>query len=254
MLQTDQITVSIKDKKIVDTLSIQVKQKQFVGLIGPNGCGKSTFLKTIYKVLKPTSGYIQFQDMDLVGAKEKDIAKKMGVITQFHSLPFDFSVYQMVQMGRAPHNHSLFQNKEKNHQIVMEALAHTHLLDYKDHSFLSLSGGEKQRVLLARTLAQQPEFLILDEPTNHLDIRFQVEFLSLVTSLNIGTLAVLHNLEQAITYCDYLYILKDGKLVAQGEPDHVLTEELIRYVYEVECRLFTNPITGKKGFVFQPLH
>lgn len=252
MLEAKQVSVTIKQKKIIEDINIKVTNQQFVGLIGPNGCGKSTFLKTIYKSIKPTHGDITFQDIDILTCKEKELAKKLGVLTQFNSLPFDFTVYHMVNMGRAPHQSGFSRHHQHDDDIVMEALKKTNLLSYKDKSFLSLSGGEKQRVLLARTLAQEPEFLILDEPTNHLDIRFQIELLNLVKDLNIGTLAVLHNLEQAAQYCDYIYLLKEGHIVAQGKPIDCLTNDIISDVYDVSCERFINPVNGQLGFVFQP--
>ncbi|MCY7558759.1 ABC transporter ATP-binding protein, partial [Paenibacillus macerans] len=165
-------------------------------------------------------------------------------------LYFDLTVQQMVMLGRTPHKKLLESDKREDYAIVEEALARTNLIDYKDRSYLSLSGGEKQRVNLARTIAQQPKFMILDEPTNHLDIRYQLEILSCVKGLNIGVLAALHDLEMAAHYCDYLYAIKNGEVYAHGTPDQVLTPETIESLYQVKCQTYINPVTNGLGFAF----
>jgi iron complex transport system ATP-binding protein len=129
-------------------------------------------------------------------------------------------------------------------------LARTNLLEYKHRGYLSLSGGEKQRVILARTIAQQPKFMILDEPTNHLDIRYQIEILSIVKQLNIGVLAALHDLEMAAQYCDYVYAMKDGEVYAHGTPEEVLTSTTIETLYQIKCQTYTNPVTNGIGFAY----
>ncbi|UZM99198.1 ABC transporter ATP-binding protein [Lysinibacillus sp. MHQ-1] len=169
---------------------------------------------------------------------------------QFNEMHFDLTVQQMVMLGRTPHKKMLESDNQKDFDIVEEALTRTNLQAYKGRSFLSLSGGEKQRVILARTIAQQPKFMILDEPTNHLDIRYQIEILSCVRSLNIGVLAALHDLEMAAHYCDYLYAVKDGEIYAHGTPEQVLTPEIIEALYHIKCQTFTNPVTNGLGFAY----
>jgi iron complex transport system ATP-binding protein len=159
-------------------------------------------------------------------------------------------VHQMVMLGRTPHKKMLESDKQEDFMVVEEALAQTNLLDYKDRSFLSLSGGEKQRVILARTIAQQPKFMILDEPTNHLDIRYQIEILSCVKDLHIGVLAALHDLEMAAHYCDYLYAIKDGEVYAHGTPEKVLTPDTVEALYQIKCQTYINPVTNGLGFAY----
>ncbi|MEJ8305110.1 ABC transporter ATP-binding protein [Saccharibacillus sacchari] len=242
--------VRIGRKDIVHGVSVRVKDKQFVGLIGPNGCGKSTLLKSIYKSLVPKSGSVMLDDLNILKSSEKKVSQKMGVVGQFNEMHFDLTVEQMVMLGRTPHKKMLEADRPKDHEIVEEALRITNLTDYKERSYLSLSGGEKQRVVLARTIAQQPEFMILDEPTNHLDIRYQIEILSCVKNLGIGVLAALHDLEMAAHYCDYLYAVKNGVVYAHGTPEEVLTPENIEAIYEVRCATYRNPITGSLGFAY----
>lgn len=243
-LRADNIWVTLSDTDIVKDISIKVKDKQFVGLIGPNGCGKSTLLKSIYKVIKPKNGKVHLNELDVLKSGPKMVSKLMGVVGQFNEMSFDFSVREMVLMGRTPHKGLMEADTQADFQIVKDALAKVSLSEYEDRSYASLSGGEKQRVILARAIAQQPEFLILDEPTNHLDIKYQLQILSVVKRMNVGTLAALHDLELAAHYCDYLYVVKKGKVAACGTPEEILTKRLISDIYEVECEIYKNPVTG----------
>lgn len=249
-LSAQGIDVSIGKKEIVRNVSLLVKKRQFVGLIGPNGCGKSTLLKSIYKSITPRKGMVYLGDMDILNTTEKKVSRRLGVVGQFNEMNFDLSVQQMVMLGRTPHKKLLESDKREDFDIVEDALTRTNLLQYKDRSYLSLSGGEKQRVILARTIAQQPQFMILDEPTNHLDIRYQLEILSCVKELNIGVLAALHDLEMAAYYCDYIYAVKQGEIYAHGTPQQVLTPETIESLYQVKCQTYINPVTHGLGFAY----
>jgi iron complex transport system ATP-binding protein len=251
-LRAENMIVTLANTDIVNDISIKVKNKQFVGLIGPNGCGKSTLLKSIYKVIKPKKGSIYLGDLDVLKSEPMSVSRIMGVVGQFNDLSFDFTVEEMVLMGRAPHKKFMERDTEEDHEIVREALNKVSLTGYEDRSYLTLSGGEKQRVILARAIAQQPSFLVMDEPTNHLDIKYQLQILSIVKQMNVGTLAALHDLELAAEYCDYLYVMKRGKLMAQGTPKELLTSELIREVYDVSCEIYTNPVTGELGIAYMP--
>lgn len=242
--------VRIGNKRIVKEASVYVKNKQFVGLIGPNGCGKSTLLKSIYKSLVPQKGAVYLNDMDVLKSSAKKVSQSLGVVGQFNEIGFNLTVQQMVLLGRTPHKKMLESDHPADFDIVEEALAKTDLLAYRHRGYLSLSGGEKQRVILARAIAQQPKLLILDEPTNHLDIRYQFEILSIVKQLNIGVLAALHDLEMAARYCDYLYAMKDGEVYAQGTPDQVLTSDTIEALYQIKCQTYTNPVTNGIGFAY----
>ena len=249
-LTAKHLEIKIGKREIVKNVSIHVKNKQFVGLIGPNGCGKSTLLKSIYKSLVPQKGTVFLNDMDVLKTSEKKVSQHLGVVGQFNEMHFDLTVQQMVMLGRTPHKKLLESDKQTDYEIVDDALRRTNLLDYKNRSYLSLSGGEKQRVILARTIAQQPKFMILDEPTNHLDIRYQLEILSCVKSLEIGVLAALHDLEMAAHYCDYLYAIKDGEVYAHGKPAEVLTPEVIESLYHIKCQTYINPITNGLSFTY----
>ncbi|MDF9842338.1 MULTISPECIES: ABC transporter ATP-binding protein [unclassified Paenibacillus] len=249
-LNVERLAVSISNVNIVKDVSLKVRNKQFVGLIGPNGCGKSTLLKSIYKVIKPKQGDVFLSDLNVIKASPKAVAQKLGVVGQFNELSFDFKVREMVAMGRTPHKGMLETDNKQDHDIVTGALRKVNLEDHAERSYNSLSGGEKQRVILARVLAQQPEFMILDEPTNHLDIKFQLQILNIVKKLDIGILAALHDLTLAAQYCDYLYVMKQGQVAACGKPEDILTKELIGQVFDVACETYRNPVTGALGIAY----
>lgn len=251
-LNAEHVSVSLTGVDIVRDISIKVENKQFVGIIGPNGCGKSTLLKSIYKVIKPQKGTVFLGNKDVIRSSARIISKDMGVVGQFNDLSFDFTVQEMVMMGRTPHKQLMEADNTQDYKIVADALAQVNLTEYADRSYLTLSGGEKQRVILARAIAQKPKFLVLDEPTNHLDIKYQIQILSVVKSLNIGVLAALHDLPMAATYCDILYVIKDGRIIASGSPKDVLSKELVRQVYEIDCEIYTNPITGDLAIAYLP--
>lgn len=244
------ITVSLVNKRIIHDICLEVKAGEFVGIIGPNGSGKSTLLKSIYRVLRPTAGWIGLDGDDMYKLSPRESARRMAVVRQESSVEFDFSVLEIVMMGRSPHKKLFQMDSSEDMQISEDALTRVGMSEYGKRSFFSLSGGEKQRVLIARALAQQAEFLVLDEPTNHLDVRYQLQVMDLVKQLGITVLSALHDLNIAAMYCDRLYVLKDGKLVTSGSPDDILSADLIREVFGVETDVSIHPITGKKHVYF----
>lgn len=251
-LELKNINVELEKLHIIKNVSLDVSNGDFVGIIGPNGSGKSTLLRTIYRITKPSSGNIFLDNKDFNDIKLSESAKKLGVVGQFNNINFDFSVLEMVMMGRTPHKSLLGSDKPEDYEIAIEALKKVGLESYVNRSFSTLSGGEKQRVVLARALAQQPQLLILDEPTNHLDIKYQLQILTIVKSLGIGVLAALHDLSLAAMYCDKLYILKAGEVVTSGKPRDILTPKLIRDIYEIECDITENPDTGYLAITYYP--
>ena len=244
-IQAEQINVSLGGKQIVKELSLIAKEHAFTALLGPNGSGKSTFLKTVYRVLKADSGTIYLGKDSLACIPARKAAQKMAVVSQFHSVNFDYSVEEMVKMGRAPHLGWMKAETPADLEITHQSLELVGMRHDSKRRFSTLSGGEKQRVLLARALAQQPQVLILDEPTNHLDIRYQLEMLSSIRSLGITVLAALHDLSLAAQYCDYLFLLKDGRVHCHGTAREVITPTHIQEVYQVSCDVFDSPIDGR---------
>ena len=249
-LNARDVSVTLSRREIVRQVSLEVKGNRFVGLLGPNGSGKTTLLKSVYRVLKPSAGLVTLDVVDIQKLAYRDTARRMGVISQFTVMNFDFTVEEVVLMGRAPHKTAFSRDTEEDYRIAEDALRRVDMLDFRDRSFNTLSGGEKQRILLARTLAQQVELLILDEPTNHLDIKYQIQIMDVVKGLGVGVLAALHDLNLTLLYCDYVYVLKDGRIVAHGKTEDVITEQLIREVYEVECAVQRHPKNGRLYVTF----
>jgi len=251
-LAVDAVTWGVAGAMIVRDVSLSCAPGSLVGLIGPNGSGKSSLLRCVYRVLQPDAGSIQLDTEDVWRLSARQAARHIGVVLQEHGGEFEFSVREMVLMGRAPHKALFERDSAEDLRIVEEALRKVDMLEFAERSFLTLSGGEKQRVLVARALAQQTRFLALDEPTNHLDIRYQLEVLDLVRGLGVTTIAALHDLNLAALYCDQLYVLKAGALVASGPPAEVLTPALIQSVYGVRAEVAPHPATGRLHVVFLP--
>ena len=236
-LTASDIHVELGGNEILKGIDAAIKEKEFVGIIGPNGSGKSTLLKCIYRVLKPDTGVIMLDGKPLSEYKVKDSAKALAVVSQHNYYNFEFSVQEIVMMGRAPHKKTMERDNAEDYKIVEECLEKVGMLPYRHRVFSSLSGGEQQRIILARALAQKTDCLILDEPTNHLDIKYQLQLLDIVKSLGITVIGALHDLNIAAAYCDKIYVLKDGVLEGYGTPEEVLTPELIRRIYKVEAEI-----------------
>ena len=236
-ITAENIKMKIGDNEILKGVSIDSKNREFVGIIGPNGSGKSTLLKSIYRILKPNDGCIKLDDMDISKMSIKESAKKMAVVSQHNYYNFDFTVKEVVSMGRSPHKKNLERDNIEDFEIVKESLQKVGMSEFSNRSFSTLSGGEQQRVILARALAQKTPCLILDEPTNHLDIKYQLSLLNIVKSLDLTVISAIHDLNIASMYCDRLFVMKDGQIVASGPPQDILTKELIKEIYEIDVEI-----------------
>ena len=248
-IQTDNIQVSFGPKPILHDISLDIRNKEFVGIIGPNGSGKSTFLKCLYRVLKPNNGKIFFDGTEMSSLSHRDTALKMAVVAQHSTVNFDFSVLEMVLMGRSPYKGLLDRDKIDDYEIARHALSQVGLSDFESRNFNTLSGGEQQRVILARALAQRTECLVLDEPTNHLDIKYQLELMTIVKRLDSTVVSAIHDLNLAAIYCDRIIALKDGHIVCSGTPQEVLTAETIRHIYGVSAMVQTLP-DGRLNIIY----
>lgn len=231
------LTVSIRRKSIVRDVSLEVADGEFVGILGPNGCGKSTTLRAVYRVNRRYEGLVLWDGVDARRIPQKEFARRVAVVGQFNDVAFDFTVREVVLMGRSPHLGMLSRETEADQDIVAQALDMVELGGLADRQFTSLSGGERQRAILARALAQRPEFLILDEPTNHLDVRHQLQTLAIARDLGVGCLAALHDIAMASHFVDRVYLMDEGAVVAGGPVAEVVTAESIRRVYGVEARV-----------------
>ena len=250
-ITTEQLQATLGGSHILKGVSIEVSDKDFVGIIGPNGSGKSTLLKSIYRVLTPQSGTVFLDGNALNSYKPKESARKMAVVAQHNYYNFEFSVQDVVLMGRAPHKKAMERDNADDYRIVREALEKVNMGGFAQRSFSTLSGGEQQRVILARALAQQTQCLILDEPTNHLDIKYQLQLMDIVRSLRLTVVSAIHDLNIAAMYCNKLFVLQNGRIIAFGPPKQVLTRKFIRQVYEVEAKLYTDPETGQMHILYE---
>lgn len=234
-VSTQNLHITLGKNEILKGIDFHTEQNSFIGIIGPNGSGKSTLLKCIYRTLKPTSGAVLLDDISLQTLSLKQSAKKIAVVAQHNHYNFDFTVKDVVMLGRAPHKRMLDRDTQEDFELVNASLKQVGMLDFSERLFSSLSGGEQQRVLLARALTQQTPCLILDEPTNHLDIKYQLQLMDIVKNLDITVIAAIHDLNIAAMYCDFIYVMKHGAIVTKGTPKEVLTSETIEDIYEVKA-------------------
>lgn len=252
-ISVDRVKLALSNTPILNAVTMKAEDGQFVGIIGPNGSGKSTLLKCIYRVLKPDGGTICLDDRPLKEWTIKETAKRVAVVAQHNYYNFEFSVRDVVLMGRAPHKRAMEKDTAKDYAIVQESLKTVNMADFADRAFSTLSGGEQQRVILARALTQQTPCLILDEPTNHLDIKYQLDLMDIVRGLKRTVISAIHDLNVAAMYCDWLYVMKAGEIVFSGTPEEVLTKERIRAVYEVDAEVERDG-AGQMHILYHPRH
>lgn len=236
-LKIENLSFSYPGKDVLTDVSFSAREGEVIGIMGQNGCGKTTLLKCVNGSNKATSGNVILNGIDISSLSRKEIAQKMAFVMQTTSMTFPFTVYETVMMGR--YSHMGFATNESNEDVdvVYQAMKDTGTLDFKDRRINELSGGERRRVFIARALAQKPEILILDEPTLHLDIKYQFELLELIQGLarekGILVLIVTHDLILASRYCDKMLLIKDGGISNIGETSEVATTENYRKIFEV---------------------
>lgn len=233
---------------ILRSVSLTVEPGAFVGMLGANGSGKTTLLRAVTKVLPLRAGRVALDGQSVADLSYRDLAKTVAVVPQQEEIGFDFTVAEVVAMGRLPFLSSLGFESEADRSAAQRAMELTHIERFADRSVSSLSGGERQRVILARALAQEPKLLVLDEPTSHLDINYQIEILEVVSRLRessgLAVLAILHDVNLASLFCSELFLLKDGRVHSSGKPGEVLTEAAIREVFGAEVLVTTHPAAG----------
>jgi iron complex transport system ATP-binding protein len=242
--------------KVLSGVNLDVAPGSFLGIIGPNAAGKSTLIKTIAATLKPTRGVVYFKGEDLTKVSRRDLAQQMAVVPQETEINFPFSVMEVVLMGRHPHLGRFEQESEQDYEIVCTAMEKAGCWHLKDRSILELSGGERQKVILARALAQNPSIILLDEPVAHLDLSAQLEVLTLLQEMNrehgITVIAILHDLNMAAQFSEQMIMLHQGKIFAAGLPEKVLNAENIKEVYNTDVLVIRHPITGDPQIVVLP--
>lgn len=245
MIETKNLSYSINGKKILDNVSFQIDRGDFVALLGPNGSGKTTLIKILSGVYRDYSGAANLNLMRIRQMRPRGIAQFVAVVPQEAHFAFPFTALEVVLMGRHPFQKNFSFDSAEDLQIAQRAMERTDCRQFADRKVSTLSGGEKQRVLLARALAQKPCFLLLDEPASHLDLKHQGDLFGLLVDLNrsdgIAVLCVVHDLNFASLYSKRLLCLKEGGLVVEGETREVMTEENMRQTFGVPCRKLTSP-------------
>ena len=241
LLSVEHLQWQVGSRLILDDISFQVSKGQFIGLLGPNGSGKSSLLRCLYKYLSPSSGDLHFAGQPLADIDNKEYAKQVAVVLQHTPQQFHLSVRDIVALGLVPHSSFSLTKNFDQEQKVEQALTHVGLADKRDTDFELLSGGEKQRVMIARAIVQDPELLIMDEPTSHLDVKYQIQIMELAKSLGITVIASFHDLNLAASICDKLLILKQGRLVVEGAPNEVITEQNLSNVFDVCTQVSRHP-------------
>ena len=231
-------------RALLEAIDLDIGDGELLGLIGPNGSGKTSLLRCAYRFQRPCSGSVELGGEALWQRPPRWSAQRVAVVLQEFPQDFGLRVHEVAAMGRTPHKGLFDGDDGEDQRLVDEALARVGLSERAQQDFARLSGGEKQRALLARALVQQPQLLILDEPTNHLDPRYQIELLRQIKSLGLATLASFHDLNLAAAFCDRLCVIDQGRLVAVGTPAEVLTAELLQQVFGVQALVDTHPLAG----------
>lgn len=253
LLSVANLTVTVDGRALVDDVALSATG--MTALIGPNGAGKSTLLRTIVGLKTPSAGHLTFDGADLLTMRRRDRARLVAFVEQSAGTDERLTVLDVVGLGRIPFQTLLDAQSAHDAAVVRQALSEVGLSHMADRQYATLSGGEQQRVQLARALAQQPRLLILDEPTSHLDISAQMLVLELLRSKarqGLTVLLALHDLNLAATYCDTINVMSGGRLEAHGSPDAVLTPALLRRVYDVNATLLNHPQSGRPVIVYEP--
>ncbi|MFI7245436.1 ABC transporter ATP-binding protein [Streptomyces qinglanensis] len=242
------LTLAYDQRTIARELDVAVPDRSFTVVVGPNACGKSTLLRALSRMLRPTRGQVLLDGNDIAGLPAKSLARTLGLLPQSSTAPDGITVADLVARGRYPHQGLLRQWSRDDERVVAESMAATGVEGLGDRFVDELSGGQRQRVWIAMALAQQTPLLLLDEPTTYLDIAHQIEILDLCARLHEEEgrtlVAVLHDLNHAARYATHLIAMRDGRIVAQGEPGEIVTAELVAEVFGMPCRVIDDPETG----------
>lgn len=253
MLVAENISLEIDRHKILDSISLSLKDNEVLGIIGPNGAGKSSLLSVFAGLVVPTFGCVSLNDIAFSKYQRRALAKTIAFVEQQAEPHERIDVRHAIEIGRTPHKTLFASWAENDEEVLQDALQKVNMSGFENRMLNSLSGGEKQRIHIARALAQKPEILILDEPTNHLDIGYQLEILSLIRELGLSVLIALHDLNHAAMFCDRIALLNHGRLICVGLPEEVLTSEMILSNFHANAEINTEK-NGTLTIRYWPLH
>ena len=246
-IQNIQLGYHHNSKPIIKELSLELPKNKVIGLIGPNGCGKSTLLKGLSRLIEPQAGKVLLGDTDMASLSNRQIAQQISVLPQSQTHPEGLTVRQLVEYGRTPYVSHWGKLSQQDNEIVDRVMAEMSIESLSDTALEALSGGQRQRVWIAMILAQDTDIIMLDEPTTFLDIAYQIELMKLMRALKEqgkSIIVVLHDLNQAARYCDWLVLLKAGKLQGFGTPQEVITQTMLDDVFDVQAQIISEPISG----------
>lgn len=248
-ITTQSLAIAYEDALIVKNLDMQIPHKKITSIIGPNGCGKSTVLKAVGRILKPKKGLVYLSGEDINTLSTKDIAKKMAILPQTPTAPSGLTISELVAYGRFPHQKGFGKLSAEDREIVSWAIKVTNLSDMEHREVDTLSGGQRQRVWIAMALAQQTDLILLDEPTTYLDLSHQLEVLNLLYNLNKNqgcTIAmVLHDLNLAARFSDYMIAIRSGDIISHGTPNEVMTKDVLKETFHIDAEIAHDPRTGR---------
>ena len=248
-IRTKDLNISYGNLDIVKDLNLEIPKGKITTIIGANGCGKSTILKTLARIIKPKSGSIYINDKELNSQDSKELAKAMAVLPQSPQAPSGLTVEELISYGRFPHQKGFGKLKDEDKDIINWALEKTRILEFRDRPIEALSGGQRQRAWIAMALAQETDILLLDEPTTYLDLAHQLEVLNLLEELNKKEgrtiVMVIHELNNAARFADHMIGVKKGKIVCQGTAHEVMTKENLREIFNIDAEIINEPKSGK---------
>lgn len=251
-LRVESATIGYDKRIISEHLSVAIPDESFTVIVGPNACGKSTLLRSLSRLMKPSAGQVVLDGADINSYKTKEVARRVGLLPQSSIAPDGITVADLVARGRYPHQGFIRQWTQDDERAVLRAMHQTSIADLSGRLVDELSGGQRQRVWVAMALAQHTDIMLLDEPTTFLDITHQIELMELFTDLHhVGhtLVAVLHDLNHAARYGSHLIAMKDGAVVAEGTPDEVVTAELVEEVFGLRCLVVPDPVAGSPQVV-----
>lgn len=240
------LSYKIKDKNILDAICFNAHKNRFIGIIGTNGSGKTTMLKHLYNAITPIKKTVFINGKALEEYRQNEIAQTLSVMKQENNSDFDYKVIDIVLMGRLPYKKAFEDYSKDDFNVAVSNLTKLGMKEFCNRNYNSLSGGEKQRVLIARALNQDTELMILDEPTNHLDIYYQVFLMQVLKSVSKTVISVFHDLNLAAKYCDEIYVLKNGGIIMNGTPKEVITSSMIKEVFNLSSKIIKD---GKELYV-----